>query len=108
VFKEIREHVDLLEKGRREYYIIKSEISSLEIREKKKTEKIIEYKKELEIIERKYNQVFSEIKHEKFLDRANSLKEKTKIEINILKETSMNLEKEILEIEKINAVLKGY
>ncbi|MBP7708121.1 chromosome segregation protein SMC [Candidatus Pacearchaeota archaeon] len=105
--KETREKFDLLEKGRREYYVIKSELATLENKREEKTRKIIEYKKELEFIDRSINQIFGEIKHEKSLDKATSLKEKIHLEVRNLKDKKIITEKEILEIEKTNAVLNG-
>jgi chromosome segregation protein len=107
VLKETREKFDALEKGRREFYIVKSELSTLENKREEKNRKIIEYNKELEFIDRNINQIFDEIKHEKSLEKANYLKDKLHLEIKNLKERKISLEKDILEIEKTNAVLNG-
>ncbi|VVB80343.1 Chromosome partition protein Smc [uncultured archaeon] len=107
LLKETRERFDLLEKGRREFYVIKSELSTLENRREEKNRKINEYKKELEFIDRSINQIFEEIKHEKSLEKANYLKDKIILEIRNLKEKKVITEKEILEMEKANAVLNG-
>jgi len=107
LLKEAREKFDILENGRREFYVLKSEISTLENRKEEKSRKINEYKKELEFIDRNLNQIFEEIRHEKSLEKANSLREKISTEIKSLKERKINVEKEILELEKTNAVLNG-
>jgi chromosome segregation protein len=107
LIKETREKFDLLEKGRREFYVIKSELSTLENRREEKGRKINEYKKELEFIDRSINQIFEEIKHEKSLEKANYQKERVILEIKNLKERKIITEKEILEMEKSNAVLNG-
>lgn len=105
--KETREKFDSLEKARREFYMVKSELATLENKKEEKNRKIIEYKKELEIIERSINQIYEEIKYEKSLEKAVSLKEKTFAEIKNLKEKRILIEREVLELEKSNAVLSG-
>lgn len=104
--KKIQEAYDILEKKRRQFYVIKSELSTLENKKEEKNKLIIGYKKELEIIERTLNQIFEEIKYEKTLDKSQALKEKTIKEIESLKEKRMFFEKEILELEKRNAILE--
>lgn len=105
VLKELQEKFDILEKQRRAFYMIKSDLSTLENRREEKNRTIIGYNKELEIIERNINQVFAEIKHDKSLTVLVSLKEKAINEIKNLKDKKIELEKEILELEKSNAVL---
>ena len=105
VLKELQEKFDTLEKQRRTFYMIKSDLSTLENRKEEKNRLIIGYNKELEIIERNINQVFSEIKHDKSLTVLVSLKEKAINEIKNLKDKKIVLEHEILELEKSNAVL---
>lgn len=105
VLKDLQEKFDILEKQRRTFYMIKSDLSTLENRKEEKNRLIIGYNKELEIIERNINQVFAEIKHDKSLTTLVSLKEKAINEIRNLKERKAELEKEILELEKTNAVL---
>ncbi len=105
VLKELQEKFDALEKQRRTFYMIKSDLSTLENRKEEKNRTLIGYNKELEIIERNINQVFSEIKHDKSLTVLVSLKEKAINEIKHLKDKKIELEKEILELEKSNAVL---
>jgi len=103
--KEIQEKFDILEKQRRTFYIIKSELSTLENKKEEKNRLIIGYNKELEIIERNINQIFAEIKYEKSISALNSLKEKIISERINLKERKTLIEKEILELEKTNAIL---
>jgi len=105
VLKELQEKFDTLEKQRRTFYMIKSDLSTLENRKEEKNKSLIGYNKELEIIERNINQVFSEIKHDKSLTVLVSLKEKAINEIKNLKDNKIETEKEILELEKSNAVL---
>jgi chromosome segregation protein len=103
--KKVQEAFDSLEKKRRQFYIIKSELSTLENKKEEKNRLVIGYKKELEIIERNINQVFEEIKYEKTIEKSIALKEKVLQEIKNLREKRINLEKEILEFEKRNAIL---
>ncbi len=105
ILKELQEKFDNLEKQRRTFYMVKSDLSTLENRKDEKNRLLIGYNKELEIIERTINQVFAEIKHDKSLTVLVSLKEKTINEIRNLKEKKVEIEKEILELEKTNAVL---
>ncbi len=103
--KEIQEKFDILEKQRRTFYITKSELSTLENKKEEKNRLIIGYNKELEIIERNLNQIFSEIKYEKSISGLTTLKDKTISERINLKEKRTSIEKEILELEKTNAIL---
>lgn len=103
--KEMQERFDILEKQRRTFYIIKSELSTLENKKEEKNRLIIGYNKELEIIEKNINQIFSEIKYEKSISSLSALKEKTISERINLKEKRISIEKEILELEKTNAIL---
>lgn len=103
--KEIQDKFDILEKQRRAFYITKSELSTLENKKEEKNRLIIGYNKELEIIERNINQIFSEIKYEKSISSLTTLKDKTISERINLKEKRVSIEKEILELEKTNAIL---
>jgi chromosome segregation protein len=104
--KKSQEAYDILEKKRRQFYIIKSELSTLENKKEEKNRLIIGYKKELEIIERNINQAFEEIKYEKTSEKSIALKDKVSQDIKNLKEKRMYFEKEILEFEKRNAILE--
>lgn len=105
VLRELQEKFDILEKQRRSFYMIKSDLSTLENKKEEKNRSIIGYNKELEIIERNINQIFSEIKYEKSLTALVSLKERVINDTRNLKEKKIETEKEILELEKANAVL---
>jgi chromosome segregation protein len=103
--KKQQENFDILERKRRNYYIIKSEISSIENRKQEADRKIIEIKKEKEIIERSINSMFDEIKYASSFEKGASLREKLKKEILSTEELILSLEKENLELIKESAIL---
>jgi chromosome segregation protein len=105
--KEYQKKSEDLEKKRRRFYSLKGEIFSLENRKEERQKDIIEYKKELELIERQINQIFEEIKFEKSLEKSSNLKEKTKDDIENLEKEIRELEKEILSFEKERAVFEN-
>jgi len=104
--KEIQEKFDILEKKRRLFYVIKSELSTLENKKEEKNKRIIGYNKELEIIEKNINQIFEEIKHEKSHEKSSALKNETLKKIIEYKNEKIEIEKSTLEIEKRNAILE--
>jgi len=103
--KDLESKFDLLEKQRRSFYLIRSDLNSMENKKEEKIKTINNQNKELEFIERIVNQTFSEIKHDKSLSVLSMLKDKTINEIKHLKDEKTSKEKEILELEKTNAVL---
>lgn len=104
--KEIQEKFDILEKKRRLFYVIKSELSTLENKKEEKNKRIIGYNKELEIIEKNLNQIFEEIKHEKSQDKSATLRVEEIKKVIEYKNDKIEIEKNILEIEKRNAILE--
>jgi chromosome segregation protein len=106
VQKELEQKVNELEKKRRAYYELKSEISSLESKKEDKRRIIIQSEKELEIIEKNISQIFGELKHSKSLEKAEEIKKECLNSLNNLREKIENLDKEILQLEKNNAVLE--
>jgi len=105
--KKQQEIFDILEKKRRSFYIIKSDLSSLENKKQEKERSIIEIKKEKEIIEKNINILFEEIKYVKSLEKGIQLKEKLKKELVDVDEKIISLEKSGLEIIKESAVING-
>ena len=103
--KETQEKFDLMEKQRRQFYVIKSDISTLENKRDQKQKTIIEAKKELELIEKSISTMHSEIKYAKSPDKAVELKKETSSRIIETKNKVKTSESLILEIEKENAVL---
>ncbi len=103
--KSYQEKFDILEKDRRKFYMIKSELSTLENKRTEKNRLVIESKKELELIERNISLLSEEIKYAKSFEKANALIEKTKPEIIAFGEKIEKLEKQEIEIEKQNAAM---
>jgi chromosome segregation protein len=103
--KKQQESFDILERKRRSFYIVKSELSSLDAKKQEKEREIIEIKKEREIIERNINALFEEISYIKSQEKGIQLKEKLRKEIIEVEERIFNLEKENLEIIKDSAIL---
>lgn len=103
--KESQENFDILEKKRRQFYMIRAELSTTENKKDEREKRIMGYNKELEIIERVLEQIFQEIKHEKSQSKATSLKESLIKKLADLKNKKIETEKNILELEKRNAIL---
>ncbi len=104
--KVLQEKLDILEKHRRRFYILKSELSTAENQKSEKEKFLIESKKEIQLIEQNIESLFNEIKYGKSLEKVSELKKETKSEINSLEEKISGLREEILEKEKRNAVLE--
>lgn len=103
--KKNQEIFDTLERKRRSFYQIRSELSTLENKKSERDKTIIELKKEQEFIERSINAMFEEIKYAKSIEKANALKEKVKRDIEETEKKLVSLEAENLEIIKESAVL---
>jgi chromosome segregation protein len=103
--KVLQEKFDLLEKQRRKFYVLKSELSTLENKRDEKEKAFIENKRELELIERTIDSLVSEIKYAKTKEKAEVLKSETTKKIREIKEEIENLNLKILELEKTNAVI---
>lgn len=102
----LSKNFDKLEQERRKFYVLKSDLSTLENQKQSKEKFIIESEKEIQLIERSINSLFNEIKYEKSLKTNKTLKSETEIEIEKTTSQIITLEKEILEREKRNAVLE--
>lgn len=105
-YEQARERMEIIEKQRRQFYLLRSDISSLENRKEEKSRTIIGYQKELEILEKNINTFFAEIKHEKSIERLMDIKQKTLDTIKRYQVKKKELENEILEIEKKKAILE--
>ncbi|MDO8517384.1 MAG: chromosome segregation SMC family protein [Nanoarchaeota archaeon] len=103
--KDYQERFDLLEKNRRRFYVIKSELATLENRKSERQKSMIELKREVEIIETNISSLSDEIVYAKSFEKATSLKQETKQTIEKIKEQINSSEKENLELEKENAIL---
>ncbi len=102
--QEYQKDFDILEKNRRKFYQIKSEISTLENQKQDRQETQTEIKKELELIQKNISEIAEQIKHEKSKERAQELKQKTSEELIQINNKLISLEKQNLEIEKQGAV----
>lgn len=98
---------DKLEALRRKFYIIKSDLSTLENQKTSSEKTIIESKKETRLLEQNITSLFQEIKYEKSPEKNESLTYDTGAKIEKTTDQITSLEKEILEKEKENAILES-
>lgn len=104
--KILQEKFDILEKQRREFYILKSDLSTIENEKTQKERFLIESSKEIQLIEQTVASLLNEIKYSKSVSESVELKSATLLEINRILNEISNKEKEILEEEKRNAILE--
>ena len=104
--KILQEKFDVLEQQRRRFYLLKSDLSTLENQKYEKDKFLVESSKEIQLIEQTINSLFNEIKYERNIERNKKLKEETKNKIGKTIEEIDTLEKEILNQEKRNAILE--
>lgn len=104
--KILQEKFDILEQQRRQFYILKSDLSTLENQKSQKEKFLIESSKEMQLIEQTITSLFDEIKYSKSIETSKELSIETKSKIETTIEQISNLEKEILEREKRNAILE--
>jgi chromosome segregation protein len=104
--EKLQDDLALLEKQRKRFYTLKSRISFLEDQKSEKQKSIIELKKELEIIEKNINSLFSEIKYTKSAENLESIKEQTSEELKKLKSKINNLEKQEIQNQRKIAILE--
>lgn len=102
----LQEKFDILEKQRRQFYIIKSELNTLENQKLQKEKFLIESEKEVQLIERTITSLFQEIKYSKSIEENKNLNIETKSKTETTIQQISSLEKEILEREKRNAILE--
>ena len=103
--KILQEKFDILEQQRRKFYILKSELTTLEDQKLGKKKFLIESEKEVQLIEQTITSLFNEIKYEKSLKPNESLNYETGSKIEKTVDQISALEKEVLEKEKENAIL---
>jgi chromosome segregation protein len=104
VLKQTQTKFDILEKQRRQFYIIKSELSTIENAKTEKEKSLIELQKEAQIIERNILSLSEEIKYANSPEKANEIKLETKNNIEKIKLELENSTEKLLEIEKQSAV----
>ncbi|MBT6182466.1 chromosome segregation protein SMC [archaeon] len=102
--KILSEKFDILEQQRRKFYILKSELSTLEHEKLSREKFLIESKKEISLIEQTITTLFNEIKYAKSTEQAMKKKTVFETELEQVLEKIKNLEKEILESERETAV----
>jgi len=103
--KEIQDRFDILEKQRRKFYIVKSNLSSLENKQEQLSHTLTEIKKQSQLIEHTFNELFNEIKFAKSLEKASHLKQETTEQIQTTEQELEKTKHKQLEIEKSNAIL---
>jgi chromosome segregation protein len=104
--KALQEKFDILEQQRRKFYVIKSELSTLESQKAQKEKSQIELKREAQLIEQTINSLSNETKYAKSVQEAEKIKAETKNKINSIEEEIEKIQREILEKEKRNAILE--
>ncbi len=104
--KILEKKLDILEQERRKFYVLKSDLSSIENQKLSKEKFLIESSKEIQIIDQTITSLFHEIKYSKSTQTNKELKTETKLKTESTVEQISNLEKEILEKERRNAILE--
>jgi chromosome segregation protein len=103
--KDLQEKFDSLEEKKRKFYLVKSEIATLENNREQANKFLIESEKEMALIDRSVEGLFNEIKFAKTIDSAQKLKIETREGIDKLRRDMEHLERVVLEKERRNAVL---
>ena len=104
--KILEKKLDILEQQRRKFYVLKSDLSSIENQKLSKEKFLIESSKEIQMIDQTITSLFHEIKYSKSIETNKELKTETKLKIEATIEQISILEKEILEKERRNAILE--
>ncbi len=104
--KILQEKFDTMEQERRRFYIIKSDISTLENQKSQKEKYLTEFQKESQSINQSIAAILNEINYEKNVDTNESMKIETISKMKKISEQIDNIERKILENEKRNAVLE--
>ena len=103
--RSAQEKFDFLEKERRKFYLLKSDISTLEDKKGLKEKTIVESEKEVQLLERGISELVDEIKYARTVEEVEKLKRETEEKVSKIEEEISDFEKEILEKEKANAGL---
>lgn len=104
--KEIESKINDLEKQRRHFYSLKSEISTLESKKEEKQKSILQYERDLDFIDKTISQVFQELKHAKSLEKVEEIRSETSQSITRLEISVKEIESNILNLERKGAVLE--
>ncbi len=100
----LKTKLDSLEEKRRRFYVLKSEVSTLESQRIEKERIVIESKKEVSMIEQSIESMFTEVKHGKSIEALKKLKSETRDKADRTRQEIETLELETLELDKKNAV----
>ena len=103
--KGLQEKFDLLEKERRKFYILKSEISTLENKREEHERFLRDSESEIKLVQNDVSSLTNEIKYEKTLDAVDKMKEKILGDIKEKEQLFFEMERATLEKEKSNAIL---
>jgi chromosome segregation protein len=103
--KTLQEKFDALEQQRRKFYMLKSEILTLENKKENNEKIIIEDEQEIKILKNTIDSLVNEIKYEKDVSALEKIREEAFHKIKEIELLLVDLEKEILEREKSNAIL---
>jgi chromosome segregation protein len=104
--KDLQEKFDKLEEKKRRFYVLKTEIATLENARDQSSKFLIESEKEVNILEKNIESLFEEIKFAKTIDSAQKIKVETKEQVEKLRREMEHLERVMLEKERRNAVLE--
>jgi chromosome segregation protein len=104
--KILQEKFDKLERERRRFYILKSELSTLEHQKTERERKIIEENNEIKLIEANISSLFEEIKYTKSQNELEDFQKKTKEEIKEIENNILERERENLEREREIAIFE--
>ncbi len=104
--KKSQDRFDLLEKKRRRFYILKSDLNTLQSKKEQRQKSVEDNQKRLEMIEREIDLLVEGIKHVKSVEAGNKLEAETRNKILELNEKIANAERVNLELQKKNAILE--
>lgn len=96
-----------LEKKRRRFYNLKSEVSTKENQKEERERILIESKKEIELVEHSIISLTNEIKYANSLEQVHELKKRTRNDLEESKTQIEKLEKSILDHERIIAIFNS-
>ncbi|MEA3248689.1 MAG: chromosome segregation SMC family protein [Nanoarchaeota archaeon] len=103
----IQDKFDILEQQRRKFYMVKSDLLTLENQQIEKNKFLIESRKEIQLVEQNITSLFNEIKYAKSVEAVGNLKSESKKKLEVVIGQISNLEEVILEKEKQNAILEN-
>ncbi|MCH7850858.1 MAG: chromosome segregation protein SMC [Nanoarchaeota archaeon] len=106
VQKEFQEKFDILEGERRKFYILKSDISTLESQKNEKEKFKIESNKEIQLINHNITELFNEIKFSKSIKSLEQARKETKESLEKSKIKIHDLENKVLKREKDRAIIE--